>query len=229
MSDETRRTRLPERFERALRPHNDALIAFVLNLLAASMYIGLPRLIQVFPTYLPFAVTFALELVLLTTHYRGLGLQNQRWGFLLLMLQVMFLLSSVGALIVSIPQHPGIRGDELLWTGARLWLANVLVFAIWYWRFDGGGPQNRQGEECEHMSFLFPQLLLTRDEATNLRQTNWHPGVVDYLFLAFNTSTALSPADTAVIGRAAKVTTMLQATVSLSIVVVVIGRSVNLM
>jgi hypothetical protein len=224
-----RRTRLPERLEGALRPHNDAFIALFLNILAASMYIGLPRLIQVFPSYLPLGVTLVFEVILVSTHYRGLGLQNQRWGFILLMLQVVFLLSSVASLIVSIPSHRGLHGDELLWTGARLWLANVLVFAVWYWRFDGGGPQNRQSEECDHVSFLFPQMLLTKHEATNLRQVDWRPGVIDYLFLAFNTSTALSPADTAVIGRAAKVTTMLQATVSLSIVVVVIGRSVNLM
>jgi hypothetical protein len=193
------------------------------------LYLGLPRLILIFPSYTPLAVTMALEAVLLVTHQKRLGMQNQRWGFLLLVFQVLFLISSVISLVVSIPSHRVLHGDELLWIGAKLWLANILVFAIWYWRFDGGGPQNRQSEECDHVSFLFPQMLMTDSEVDRLRQREWRPGVIDYLFLAFNTSTALWPADTPVIGRAAKVTTMLQATVSLSIVVVVIGRSVNLM
>jgi hypothetical protein len=148
---------------------------------------------------------------------------------MLLLVQVFFLLIAVGALIQGLPHHQDLRGEDLMFSGARLWFANVLLFSIWYWRFDGGGPHTRNQEECEHLSFLFPQHQMTPGERREMRQQNWKPGVIDYLFLAFNTSTALSPSDTAVIGRTAKITTMIQATISLSIVVVVIGRSVNVM
>ncbi|MEZ0326855.1 MAG: hypothetical protein ACAH95_13225 [Fimbriimonas sp.] len=212
-----------------LRPHNDVFIAMALNLLAAVLYFRMSAGVRPFPQWLPLAITGFFEVILVATHLRKDGAANQRWGFLLLLVQLLFLILALYALISGLPHHPDLRGEDLMFAGARLWFANVLLFTIWYWRFDGGGPHSRAEEECDHLSFLFPQLEMTPDERQQLRQQHWKPGVVDYLFLSFNTSTALSPADTPVIGRPAKLTTMLQATISLSIVVVVIGRSVNIM
>jgi hypothetical protein len=218
-----------QKLERALRPHNDAIIAALVNLVIAVAFIGLPESILSFPAWLPLLCVVVCESFLLVTHYRSRYDLNQRVGFGLLMIQFCFLSLVVGSLVWGLPHNRALGGEAMLQTGARLWLANILVFTTWYWRFDGGGPHVRGKEECEHTSFLFPQMSMTDAERSLVHQSAWHPGVIDYLFLAFNTSTALSPADTAVIGRAAKLTTMVQALISLSIVVVVVGRSVNVM
>jgi hypothetical protein len=97
----------------------------------------------------------------------------------------------------------------LLQDAALLWLINVVRFAVWYREIDGGGLAQRLREAHTSEDFLFPQMNLGDKSARN-----WSPGFLDYLFLAFNTSTAFSPTDTAVLSRQAKVFMMLQALLS---------------
>jgi uncharacterized membrane protein len=73
-------------------------------------------------------------------------------------------------------------------------------------------------------AFLFPQMMMPGAE----RAPQWSPMFIDYLFLAFNTSTAFSPTDTAVLSRWAKVLTMIQAGISLTVVVVLAARAINI-
>ena len=89
-----------------------------------------------------------------------------------------------------------------------LWVTNVLVFAIWYWRLDAGGPHARE-KRGGHTAgaFFFPQMM---DGVPIEHPESWMPRFVDYLFLAFNTSTAFSPTDTAILSRWAKGLCMLQ-------------------
>jgi uncharacterized membrane protein len=107
-----------------------------------------------------------------------------------------------------------------------LWIANILVFALWYWKLDGGGPLRREDPNSESKSsFLFPQMTGRGDG----KVPRWNPHFVDYLFLAFNTSTAFSPTDTAVLSRSAKLATMLQSIISLTIVALIAARAVNIL
>jgi uncharacterized membrane protein len=110
-----------------------------------------------------------------------------------------------------------------------LWISNVLVFASWYWRLDAGGPNERDLKE-RHTdgAFLFPQMMLGPDQAP-MAQKNWRPGFVDYLFLAFNTSTAFSPTDVPVLSRWAKSLMMVQASISFTSVIVLAARAVNIL
>jgi hypothetical protein len=106
-----------------------------------------------------------------------------------------------------------------------LWITNVLVFALWYWRLDAGGPYRRDEREGhESGSFLFPQMMLS--DATS---KSWSPNFIDYLFLAFSTSTAFSPTDSPVLFRWAKVLTMAQASISLTVVAFLAARAVNIL
>ena len=89
-------------------------------------------------------------------------------------------------------------------------MTNVLVFALWYWNLDGGGPHQRDLRGHTDGAFLFPQMAMAPDAREQVGEEDWSPGFVDYLFLAFNTSTALSPADTAVLSRWAKCLSMLR-------------------
>ena len=134
------------------------------------------------------------------------------------------MLVSVGLLIGALAAHK-IEPPVLLRSAALLWLTNVIVFALWYWRLDAGGPHARD-DRIEHRdgAFSFPQMHL--DVPGHM---SWRPGFVDYLFLAFNTSSALSPADTEVLARWAKLMMMAQSCISLTIIVILAARAVNIL
>ena len=68
---------------------------------------------------------------------------------------------------------------------------------------------------------------MARGEAEGGESTDWYPGFIDYLFLAFNHSTAFSPTDTGILSRKAKVLVMIQASISLMAVAVIIAKAIN--
>jgi hypothetical protein len=116
---------------------------------------------------------------------------------------------------------------QLLGSAVSLWISNVLVFASWYWRLDAGGPYKREKVIFHRKgTFLFPQMALHEDSPA--RPDSWHPRFIDYLFLSFNTSTALSPTDMQVLSRCAKALMMLQSAISLTIIVLLAARAVNI-
>jgi hypothetical protein len=122
---------------------------------------------------------------------------------------------------------------RLLGSAIILWITNILVFACWYWRLDAGGPHKRRAREAHTTgAFLFPQMAMAAS-STSPEETeywrNWSPQFVDYLFLSFNTSTALSPTDVPVLSRWAKALMMVQASVSLTVVVLLAARAVNIL
>jgi len=113
---------------------------------------------------------------------------------------------------------------ELLEDAALIWLSNVLTFALIYWEVDGGGPAHRHAAKRASTDFAFPQNVLADDPAD---PRGWMPDFLDYLFLAFNTSTAFSPTDTMVLARRAKALMMWQSIVSLITIVVIAARAIN--
>jgi uncharacterized membrane protein len=110
----------------------------------------------------------------------------------------------------------------ILIEGAIIWLTNVIVFAVWYWLLDRGGPAARANARRIQPDFLFPQM--TMPEMTH---NEWRPVFVDYLYLAFTNSTAFSPTDTMPLVHWAKLAMLVQSCVSFLIVVLVIARAVN--
>jgi uncharacterized membrane protein len=126
-------------------------------------------------------------------------------------------------LVQGIPKHLE-TPTALLRSALSLWLANVLVFALWYWKLDAGGPVSREAPNgMDRSSFLFPQMSRPNGDPC------WVPNFVDYLFFAFNTSTAFSPTDTAVLGRWAKLAVMTQSLISLAIIALLAARAVNIL
>jgi uncharacterized membrane protein len=122
-------------------------------------------------------------------------------------------------LLVSILLTSTVAPSSLLTDAVFIWLINVVTFALWYWEIDGGGPLMRRDHLDRPKDFLFPQQAQG--------ELNWLPGFLDYLFLAFNHSTAFSPTDTAVLSPRAKVMVMIQATLALMAVVVLIAKAIN--
>ncbi|HEX2850140.1 MAG TPA: hypothetical protein VHN98_06290 [Acidimicrobiales bacterium] len=112
----------------------------------------------------------------------------------------------------------------LLGTGASVWITNVIVFALWYWELDQGGPALRARGEAAYPDFLFAQM-------TDPKYTppGWKPAFVDYLFVSFTNATAFSPTDTLPLARWAKLTMLAQSGISLVTVGLVVARAVNVL
>ena len=129
-------------------------------------------------------------------------------------------------LVVDLVNGQGIRDPaKLLVTGGAIWLTNVIVFALWYWEFDRGGPVARALASRQHPDFLFPQMGLP----TDLAPSEWEPEFVDYLYMSFTNAMAFSPTDVMPMSRWAKLTMLVQSLVSLVIAVLVIARAVNIL
>jgi len=117
---------------------------------------------------------------------------------------------ALGKLITSLVTKQG-RAEEVLASAGAIWGMNVLVFASWYWRIDGGGPKGRRlHKSYKEGAFLFPQATMSEEAKKMMNVGNWHPHFIDYLFVSFNAGTAFSPTDTPVLSRWVKVAMMVQ-------------------
>lgn len=165
---------------------------------------------------------------LLLTH--GSPRLNHVLGLTMTAVMTVALIVSLWLLIAALPSHKE-SGWELIRSAASLWAANVLVFALWYWRLDAGGPHERDlRERHTRGAFLFPQMQMQPpglDEGETPRR--WAPQFIDYLFLAFNTSTAFSPTDTPILTRWGKLLMMVQSLISLSVLALLAARAVNIL
>lgn len=119
--------------------------------------------------------------------------------------------------------HNVSNGRGLIVAGALIWLTNVLIFAIWYWETDRGGPGQRAAGRDGLPAFLFPQMSDDRIEPIN-----WRPQFIDYLYVSLTNSTAFSPTDTMPLTPYAKSMMGLQSLVSLVTIGLVVARSVNI-
>jgi uncharacterized membrane protein len=122
---------------------------------------------------------------------------------------------------------PGTAGP-LLVTGGAIWLTNVVVFALWYWEFDQGGPVARAlATKPRYPDFLFANMTVS--DNPDLSPRDWKPAFSDYLYLAFTNATAFSPTDTLPLSRWAKMAMTLQSLVSLITVALVVARAINVL
>jgi len=192
-------------------------------LAAGGVYFSLPERLSVGPGWGLLAVILVLMVPIAVSNRRGDFHITRPLVVLANGAITVGMITSLVWLIKDIPQHRD-SPIALLRAAIALWITNIVVFALWYWKFDAGGPSRRDARTGRlKSSFLFPQML---DEEG--RDPDWSPQFMDYLFLAFNTSTAFSPTDTAVLSRWAKAGTMLQSLISLAIVVLLAARAVNI-
>lgn len=188
---------------------------------------GLPEMLSIGPRWLLVVVFVVLAAAALALHSRNDEAKANVVGIILTAAVTAALAASLVLLIEALPKHKQ-EPLQLLRSAALLWVSNVLVFAAWYWRLDAGGPHHREKSAShEKGAFLFPQMALHRESPT--KPDSWHPRFIDYLFLSFNTSTALSPTDTQVLSRWAKTLMMLQAVISLAVIVLLAARAVNIL
>lgn len=207
-------------------PRWPAIVAVVA---VGGIYTALPDFLTFGPRWLYPSLVLALLLPTIVSHHTGRHRLNTLFGFLVDGLLTVGLIISVVLLIGALPAHTE-SPVALLLSAASLWITNILVFALWYWRLDAGGPHQRD-KRAGHAegAFLFPQMTMSEAALAEAGQQDWSPNFVDYLFLAFNTSTAFSPTDVPVLARWGKILMMLQSLLSLLIIALLAARAVNML
>lgn len=224
VSDNLQQKPTPSRKQANMAPRWAAIIGL---LALGVLYALLPQNLIIGPNWLLLAVEaiFVLPLAISSLTPRGLSHSTIR-VLALILLGIVTIALAIGivlliiAIAIAVPSN--IHPTVLLRSAALLWFFNVLVFALWYWEIDGGGPLKRHQAGHEAADFIFPQQ-------TNRNDGSWAPHFFDYLFVAFTGATALSPADTYPLTRPAKALMMIEAILSMTIIVLLIGRAVNIL
>jgi hypothetical protein len=181
------------------------------------------------------ALTVVLLLLLLAAvprgrlgRWLGLGVDRVLVGRRILAFAVIALISAANAAAIVVLVHLLVNGAQtvasaLLRASIHIWCVNVLVFALWYWELDNGGPVARRSAEAEGRDFLFPQQTLSET------YPHWQPLFLDYLYLSFTNATAFSPTDTMPLSRWAKMLMLVESAASLLLAIMVAARAVNIL
>jgi uncharacterized membrane protein len=149
-----------------------------------------------------------------------------RWSLGILLTGVMTIsnIASAVRLVQSLIDGSVNDATKLLWFGGSIWLTNIVVFALWYWEFDRGGPGARAEALDPYPDFLFPQM-----SDPEYAPHDWVPTFFDYLFTSFTNASAFSPTDVMPLTRWSKILMMVQSATSLITVGLVIARAVNIL
>jgi uncharacterized membrane protein len=143
------------------------------------------------------------------------------------LLVVMTVGTAVSVAVLAVDILAGVEGitaTVLLGRGAAVWVENVIVFSLWYWQIDRGGPAERAAGSPVPPSFAFPE-----NATPELAPVGWRPAYPDYLYLAYTNATAFSPTDTLPVRRWAKLTMLVQSALSLVIAILVVARAINVL
>jgi uncharacterized membrane protein len=200
-------------------------------LVAAVLYVTLPNALVLGEVGVRVAVP-VLELVLIAvlalpaSHRRlmQMGLRREV-SIALIALIGLANAAALGFLIHQLLYAGGVTGRTLLYSAFDLWVTNVIVFALWYWELDGGGPV-RRAERAPKKDRDFAFIQQTDPE---VRADGWHPTFVDYVYVAFTNGSAFSPTDTMPLTHRAKMLMLLQSTVSMVTLLLVAARAVNIL
>jgi uncharacterized membrane protein len=150
---------------------------------------------------------------------------TRRW----LSLAMIGIVSAANAASIILLVHLLLHGatanaSTLLRAAVHMWSVNVLLFGLWYWQLDGGGPIKRPTAPIAERDFLFPQ-----QSEPALQESTWRPTFLDYLYVSFTNATAFSPTDAMPLSRWAKMLMLIQSAISLSLAVMVVARAVNIL
>ena len=136
-----------------------------------ALYFALPdRLISgLGPRWLIPALEFVLGASLLIANPH-LTLESRRLRPVAIVLIAFVNLANVVSLgelvheLLAVNVHNAPGGRTLIYASVPVWVTNVIVFALWYWELDRGGPVARLELHRRQPDFLFPQM--TAPDAT---------------------------------------------------------------
>jgi uncharacterized membrane protein len=201
--------------------------AQVTILAAIGLQVALPKRLTAGPSWLVPAFEGALLLGMFMATPRQLEHEHPRRRRVALGLTAFVTAAniySLGALTHLLLHGTISNGRELIVSGVLIWLTNFLIFALWYWEMDRGGPGKRAAGQDRAPDFLFPQMSDDRIEPRE-----WRPKFIDYLYVSLTNATAFSPTDTMPLSPTAKGTMGIQALVSLVTIGLIVSRAVNIL
>ncbi|MDE3070692.1 MAG: DUF1345 domain-containing protein [Acidobacteriota bacterium] len=196
-------------------------------LVAIGVQLSLPDRLTVGPSWLLAALEAALLAVVMLATPRQLEHRHPRRRRLALAMTAfvsaanVYSLYSLARLLLH---HNTVEGRQLIIAGTLIWLTNFLIFGLWYWELDRGGPGQRAAGEDRAPDLLFPQMS---DDTIEPR--GWRPHFVDYLYVSLTNATAFSPTDTMPLTPMAKSVMGAQSLVSLVTIGLIISRAVNIL
>jgi hypothetical protein len=203
-------------------------VAAVVAVAVALQYPLPGRLVLLHPVWLLPTLQGLLLIALVMANPRRINIESRAIRMLGLTLAALLSLAnawSVVRLVIGLVNGTeGSSAGPLLVTGGTIWLINVIVFGLWYWEFDRGGPVARASGVRAYPDFQFVQMASPR-----LAPPDWEPTFADYLYLSFTNATAFSPTDTMPLSRWAKMGMAAQAAVSIVAVALVVARAVNIL
>jgi hypothetical protein len=197
-------------------------------LLAIGLQLLIPESLALRPRWVLPALELTLLILLVGANPRRIE-RDRRWvrmaSLSLVGIASLANIVSVARLVIGLVEGTlGQSADPLLVYGALIWSTNVIIFGLWYWEFDRGGPVERAKATKTYPDFQFPQML-----TPELTHKDWEPQFVDYLYVSLTNATAFSPTDTMPLSRWAKMLMAVQSVVSLITVALVVARSVNIL
>lgn len=196
-------------------------------LAAIALQVLLPRRLAVGPTWLMPVLEGALLLGLALATPRELEHEHPLRRGLALGLTALVSGANVTSLVLlsrDLLHHGSPNGRQLIIAGALIWLTNVIIFGLWYWETDRGGPGKRAAAEDGPPDLLFPQMNDDR-----IQPANWRPQFIDYLYVSLTNAAAFSPTDTLPLSPTAKSVMGLQSLVSLVTIGLIVARAVNIL
>jgi uncharacterized membrane protein len=196
---------------------------------AIGLQIAVPgRLAMLTPVWILPALQGALLIALLVANPNRIDRESSALRTLDLVLAGLISLANAWS-VVSLTAGL-VRGTEgqnagpLLVTGGVIWLTNVIVFGLWYWEFDRGGPGARALGTRQYPDLQFPQM-----SSPDLAPPDWEPAFADYLYLAFTNASAFSPTDVMPLSRWAKLAMTIQSVISIVTIALIVARAVNIL
>ena len=209
----------PGRSEHHWPPMASLAVAIVLQYLLPD------RLIPGPPWLLPGLEGLLALRLIVASPYRISGRNRTRRRISLAVTALVSATNAVSLVLLSrlLLEHHPVGGRQLIVAGSLIWLTNVLLFALWYWELDRGGPGVRAEGEDATPDLLFPQM------STDGPWTGWRPRFLDYLYVSLTNATAFSPTDTMPLSVDAKMVMGLQSIISLVTIGLIVARAVNIL
>jgi uncharacterized membrane protein len=185
--------------------------------------------IRLLPSWSPYAIGFMLVLPMIGVRLSGghtgwLRVERTTVVVFSIIAEVATLMTLLYLISEMLEQSAEFSGRQLLASSVSGWFTNVIVFSMLYWHIDCGGPEARANDADRKPDWFFPQR-----GAPEVAPPDWRPTYLDYLFLSFTAATAFSPTDVLPLTPRAKILMMLESVVSLSTLVVVASRAINLL
>jgi hypothetical protein len=194
---------------------------------ALVLYMTLPGTLTIGPGWVipVLEVTLLIPLTVRAPYRRREEVRLIRLASLLLIALVsLAVVASLVLMVNLVLSGAAVTGRQLIFSGIQIWITLILVFSLWYWEVDRGGPGIRGEKDQADPDFLFPQM-----GTHELGQPDWIPGFMDYLYLSFTNATAFSPTDTLPLTVRAKLLMLIEALSSITTIVMVAGRAVNIL